>query len=139
MPVSFHIFKERGLVYVRYEGFATPDESLTAFGEYAQHPDCRPGQKQIVDFSKVTGFSNDFVKLMELQANKAEVFMGHGEETLIVYLATNEMTLTMARTVEKSWEPFPSVVPIVLQNEADSLALLGQPERSFADLLQAAT
>lgn len=138
MPVRFHVLPGRGLVYIRYEGHARAAESLAAFAEYMRHPDCRPGQKQLVDLGGVTSFDRDFAKLLELQARKADVFVAEGVQSLIVYHAPDELTFSMARLIERSWEPFPGVVALVQQNEADSLALLGQPEQSFADLLQSA-
>ena len=136
MSVTFKIIPGRGLVYVRYEGVATVEDSLRAFGEYANHPDCRPGQKQLVDLSGITAFDKDFPKLFELQARKADVFMADGAQTLLVYYAPDELTYSMARLVERSWEPFPSVVAIVQQNEADALELLGQTEKKFSELLK---
>lgn len=44
----------------------------------------------------------------------------------------------MAEAVIKSWEPSGAVIPLVQQDEAETLQLLGQPERSFDALLQAA-
>ena len=139
MPVTFHIFKDRGLVYVKYEGFARVEETMCAFGEYAQHPDCRPGQKQLVDLSGVEGFERNYAELMKLQARKADVFNDGAAQTLIVYYAPNPEVYEMALLVERSWEPFPAVVSLVQQNEADALALLGQPESSFAELLESAS
>ncbi len=136
MSVTFHILKSRGLVYVRYTGFARVEESLRAFGAYAQHPDCRPGQKQLVDLSGVTGFERNYAELFKLQALKAEVFNDGATQTLIAYYAPDPTVYAMARLIERSWEPFPSVVSLVQQDEADALALLGQPEKSFAELLE---
>ena len=72
----------------------------------------------------------------ELQARKADVFMADGAQTLLVYYAPDELTYSMARLIERSWEPFPSVVAIVQQNEADALELLGQTEKKFSELLK---
>lgn len=139
MSVTFHILANRGLVYVRYDGFARVEDSLRAFGAYAQHPDCRPGQKQLVDLSGVTGFERNYAELFKLQALKADVFNDGAAQTLIVYYAPDREVFGMARLIERSWEPFPSVVSLVQQSEADALALLGQRETSFAELLQGVT
>jgi hypothetical protein len=138
MPVSFKIFRDRGLVYVKYEGFALLDESARTFAAYAAHPEFRPGQKQLVDLAGVTGIEKDYVKLFALQARKADVFLGTGVQTLLVYYAPTEISLNMAEAVIKSWEPSGAVIPLVQEDEAETLQLLGQPERSFDALLQAA-
>ncbi|SHI86866.1 hypothetical protein SAMN05444000_103250 [Shimia gijangensis] len=138
MPVSFRILKSRGLVFVKYEGEARFDDTAQAFAEYAQHPDCRPGQKQLVDLSGITSMEKNFTKLMQLQAQKADVFAGNNAETLIVYYAPNPEGLGIAQMILKSWEPFDSVVPIVLDDEAESLAILGLKEASLSELLTSA-
>ena len=138
MSVDFRILPRRGLVYIRYEGLATVRDSLAAFDRYARHPDCRPGQKQLVDLSRITAYDRDFPKLFELQARKADVFMAEGAQTLVMYYAPTKITQEIAHLVERSWEPFPAVVALVQANEADALALLGQKEPSFEELLAAA-
>lgn len=136
MSVSFHIFPDRGLVYVHYAGFARLDDTMAAFAAYAAHPDTRRGQKQLVDLSAVTGYEQDFTKLMHVQAQKAGVFTDDGIQTLMVYFAPTPLSRDLARLVLRSWEPFDSVIALIQEDEAQSLELLGQPERSFADLLQ---
>ncbi|WP_368183724.1 hypothetical protein [Aestuariibius sp. HNIBRBA575] len=138
MPVSFRILPSLGLVYVRYEGFADVADSMKVFGEYAQHPDCRPGQKQFVDLSLVTEVEQDFPKLMELQAQKAGVFMNSQAQTLIVYYVTDELTRAMASLIARSWEPFPWVIPVVYENEKDALEFLGLAATSISELLNPA-
>jgi hypothetical protein len=138
MPVSFKILSERGLVFVRYTGFADLDESFEVFGQYAAHPDFHPGQKQLLDLSGVTGVERDYVKLFAMQAHKADVFLGTGAQTLLVYYAPTPIAMDLAETILKSWEPSGAVIPLIQQDEQEALQLLGQPERSFEDLLRAA-
>ena len=138
MPVTFKIFRERGLVFVKYEGFAHLYESFQAFGAYAAHPDFRPGQKQLVDLSGVTGVEKDYVKLFALQARKADVFLGSGAQTLLVYYAPTKLSAGLAESVLKSWEPSGAVIPLVQSDQAEALQILGQPERSFDEFLEAA-
>lgn len=138
MPVTFHILPARGLVYVRYEGHALLEETMIAFGRYMQHPDARRGQKQLVDLSAVTGIERDYTKLMAVQARKADQFVGDGVQTLIVYLAPGRLALELAHMAVKSWDSFESVVPLVQEDEAQALSLLGQPETRVTDLLEQA-
>ncbi|WP_420012026.1 hypothetical protein [Tateyamaria sp.] len=59
MPVSFNILAERGLVVVRYDGFAAISDTLGASKAYVAHPDYAPGQKQLVDLSSILGVTED--------------------------------------------------------------------------------
>lgn len=137
MTVSFRIIAARGLVYVRYEGQATAEETFQTFSDYIAHPEFRPGQRQLVDLSGVTGFDADYAALLAMQAKKADAFLIPGAETLLVYYAPTEPGYAMARMILRSWEDVDAVVALAQQDESQSLALLGQPERSFAELLQA--
>lgn len=135
MPVSFDILKNHSLVYVRYSGLAEISETFQAFGAYMQHPDFRPGQKQLVDLTHITDYERDFTAIMGAQAKKAEVFLMGATETLIVYLAPNPKSYEMARMICQSWEDVEGVVPIVQQSETDALSLLGLSETSLSELL----
>ena len=138
MPASFHIFPARNLVFVRYEGIVTLDDTARAFGAYASDPDCRPGQQQLVDLARITDWDRDFAGMMRLQAKKADTFHGNGSETLMVFHAPTGEARSMAQMVQRSWEGVSSVVTIVQPTEAEALAVLGQPEASFDALLEAA-
>ena len=136
MPVSFRILPSRGLVYVRYEGYAVLEDTFGVFAEYMGHPDFRPGQKQLVDLSAIDGFERNFAKLFEMQSMKADAFLSDESQTLIVYYAPGEEAQRMCQLIARSWEHVPSVVALVQQNETEALALLGQAESSIAELLE---
>ncbi|PRX38249.1 hypothetical protein SAMN05216257_103225 [Meinhardsimonia xiamenensis] len=133
MAVTFSIFPERGLVYVRYEGEARLADTMAAFAEYAAHPDCRPGQKQLVDLSAVTGVEMNFAQLMEMQARKADLF-GTAEETLMVYFAPTPEARRIANLAMRSWQGLGKVVALVAETEKQALELLGLSETGIAEL-----
>lgn len=136
MSVSFRILPDRGLVYIRYDGVARVAETAEAFRSYMAHPDCRPGQKQLVDLSRLTGFERDYFQIMSLQAMKAELFTTQGAETLMVYLVSGPTATELAQTVMRSWDACDTMVPLIQTIEADALQLLGQPEKSIQALLE---
>jgi hypothetical protein len=59
-------------------------------------------------------------------------------QTLLVYYAPTSVSMELAESVIRSWEPSGSVIPLIQEDEGESLQLLGQPERSFEELLQTA-
>ncbi|WP_071675329.1 hypothetical protein [Nioella nitratireducens] len=138
MPVSFRIFPKRGLVLVRYWGRVTLEESARAFGCYASDPEFRPGQDQLVDLSGVTAFEKDYLRFMAMQAEKAEILLASGARTLLVFYAPSAVSREIAETTMRSWEPSDKLVPMMQEDEADALALLGQRETRIEDLLQTA-
>lgn len=135
MPVRFQILPKHGLVYVRYDGFARFEDTNSVFARYASDPEARPGQKHLVDLSRMTGMERDFVKLMEMQAKKADVFMGTGQQTLMVYYAPTPVSLELAHIILRSWEPVDMVIARIQEEETKALTLLGLKVQTFADLL----
>ena len=138
MSIDVTILRARGLVYIRYSGFAWLDDTVSALDAYGNHPDFRPGHKQLVDMARVTGIERDYVKFMKLQAKKAEVFLSAEEQTLLVCYAPNRMATEMAELMVRSWERSGAVIPMIQPDEAAALHILGQPEESFEALLQGA-
>lgn len=138
MSISFTIFPERGLVYVRYEGFIDVEETAAAFADYARHPDRRPGQKQLVDLAAATGCDQNFARVMELQASKADVFLENGGQVLLVYYAPTRAAMDIAAIVRRSWEGLDSIVLRMVQTEEEALNVLGQPELSLDALMASA-
>lgn len=135
MPATFQILPERNLVYARYEGTISLADAEQVFAAYLQHPDCAPGQLQLVDLAEATGWKADFLKVMRLQAAKAGAFLKGQSEALLVYHAPTELARGIAATICRSWKDVAGVVPVVAETEADALAFLGLPETRFADLL----
>ncbi|WP_299282201.1 hypothetical protein [uncultured Tateyamaria sp.] len=135
MPVSFRIFPRRGLVVVRYAGFATIDETVAASRAYVGDRHYAAGQKQLVDMTDITGFEKDYVRFMELQATKAERLAGAGVQSLVVYIAPTPISKEVSAMFMRSWADVDAVVPLVQDSEANALALLGQSETSIASLL----
>ncbi|MEY1555714.1 hypothetical protein AB3Y40_08770 [Yoonia sp. R2331] len=136
MPVDFNLLASRGLVYLRYDGFVTVAEAMDALEEYKAHPQFHPGHKHLADFSRITGFEHDYVKVFALQAEVAAALVQDGYEILLVMLAQSGPALEMAHLVRKSWEGVTTVVPRVAETEAQALALLGQPETTTDDLMR---
>ena len=137
MPVKLNVFASRGLVYLRYDGFVKVAEAVASLEDYKAHPDFHPGHKHLADFSRITGFEHDYVKVFALQAEVAAALVRDGYEILLVMLATTDPGREIAHLVRKSWEGVTTVVPITAETEAQALALLGQPESSTSDLLRA--
>ena len=135
MPVEFQIFPKRGLVVVRYSGFATVNDTLTATEAYISHPDYVAGQKQLVDMTDVTGFEKDYVRFMEMQARKTERLVRSDLQSLVVYIAPTAVSRDLSAMFVRSWNDIGSVVPLVQDSEAEALALLGQPEETLDILL----
>ncbi|APZ54404.1 hypothetical protein [Salipiger abyssi] len=136
MSVSFRILPQHGIVYIRYEGFALFDDTIRAVGAYTQHPESSPGQKHLVDLSRITGIEQDFVKLMQIQALKADAFIGGGAQTMIVYYAPTPLAFEVSKVILRSWDGIDAVVPLVQQSETGTLSLLGVGLPSFAALLE---
>lgn len=136
MAVEMQVLADRGILYLRYDGFVRVDEAMTALQDYQNHPDFNPGHKHLADFSRITGFERDYVRVFSLQADVAATLVRSGIEILLVMLAGSKPGFEMAHLVRKSWEGVSTVVPRLAENEEQALALLGQPERHISDMLK---
>ncbi|WP_283424778.1 hypothetical protein [Shimia sagamensis] len=135
MPVEFKIFPKRGLVVVRYSGYATVNETLNATEAYVSHPDYVAGQKQLVNMTEVTGFEKDYVQFMGMQARLTERLVRSDLQSLVVYIAPTNISRDLSAMFVRSWIDIGSVVPLVQDSESEGLALLGQPEETLDVLL----
>ena len=138
MTVSFRIFPDRGLVVVRYAGFAVLDETFKAFEEYAAHPDYSHGHKHLVDLTELTGYEKDYARIMQIQATKADHLAQYGTQSLIVYLAPTPISQELSALIVRPWEDTDAIVPVIQYNESQALAILGQSETSIQALFAAA-
>ena len=138
MPVQFRIFPDRGLVVVRFSGDVLIEEAMEATQAYVAHPDYALGQKQLVDLSQVTSYEKDYVRFMEMQADKADRFAASGVQSLVVYIAPTPVSQEICTMYLRSWDDVDAVVPMIQHSEAEALTLLGQPETSV-DMLLAPT
>lgn len=135
MPVAFTIVPDQALVHVRYSGRATVQEGLEAFGAYMTHPDYRPDQRQFVDLGDVTEVEQDFPRLFQLQARKAAAFMAGHAPAMLVYFAPTEISLGMARLIQRSWEGLDGAVVRVVTEWDAAADVLGADPDAFARLL----
>jgi hypothetical protein len=134
MAVSYEIVPDLGIVYVRYWGVATVQETLETFGRFTQDPDFHPDLKHLIDLSCIVEYERSFPELMKLQAYKADTVMQGRGPSYMVYFAPNRLSQAMARTILKSWDGLSGVIGRVAQGETEALEMLGLQQRSFADL-----
>lgn len=138
MPAEFHILPDHNLVYVQYSGLMLVEDSLKAFGAYAKHPDARPGQRHLIDLSRITDMERDFARVMQLQATKAADLAMRETETLMVYFANTPASLKAAALAKNGWSASQGVIAIVQETEEAALAALGLAAASINALLDEA-
>lgn len=137
MPISYSILSDRDLAVVVYEGEIRVDEPAAVIADVMRHRSFRPDQMHLVDLSAVTGW-DPALEAAELPGEVRQDWRRQQRQTLCVYYAPTETARALAAVLAKAWEGNPSVVPLVLDDEAEALAILGQTEMSVAELPQAA-
>lgn len=136
MPVSFKILPQRQLALFTYSGFVGLAESRDAIGACARHPDHKPWMRQLCDLSLVTGVERNFIELLKMQAKIVEDLLAVGQELVVLFYAPTRAGQELAQMARKSWEGLDAVIVLIQDHEAETLALLGVPERSLAELQQ---
>ena len=137
MPISYSILSDRDLAVVVYEGEISAAERINVIADVVRHRSFRPDQMHLVDLSAVTGWED----ALETSITAGEVhqdWMRQTQQTLCVYYAPTDTARALAEILAKAWEGNPGVVPLVLDDEAEALAILGQTEMCVAELPRAA-
>ena len=135
---SFTVLRSRNLVYARYPDVIDMKAVRRVFDAYAAHPDSAPGQRQLIDFAETTAMKPDYLEFMKLMAHKMDTFLPAGTQTLMVYHAPTPVAFEIAEFGRACWDAVDGMSVRILQTEPDALDVLGEPERSFADLLSRA-
>lgn len=134
MPVNFEIFPRRGFVIARFSGHVLLADCLSSAQAYSEHPDFHPSQRQLVDFSSVTSYERDVVRMLEMMAKLPEHLVKPGFEPLVIHLAPHDLAMELANFTRRSVEGMESVNFRIVTSEAEALDILGQRERRLSDL-----
>ena len=70
MPASYQIFYDLNLVFVRYVGAVTTEESVENFLAYLMSGQARPGRSIFIDFSECVSVLIDFEDMVAMVAEK---------------------------------------------------------------------
>lgn len=135
MPITVDILSEHNLVYVRYSGVLLVSESVEAFARYATDPRARPGQRHLVDMTRLTDIDRDYPRFMQLQAMKTQTLANQGIETMMVFLATSPIGRQAAKIGMGGWTHDSGVVPIMQDSEEAALSSLGIRYTSIGAML----
>ncbi|MEZ5722801.1 MAG: hypothetical protein R3D59_15235 [Paracoccaceae bacterium] len=138
MPVSVRILPRQHLVYLRYVGVMAATDNISAFGEILAHPEFRKGMRALIDLTDLKDWERDFVAIMEFGAREAEVHDDPDRPTVIVCLAPNDHTRSLAQIINRTWDGSGRKVTVTVGSEAEALAILGVGATSIAALLQSA-
>ena len=78
----------------------------------------------------MTDLEQDFVRLFEFQAGKAAAFMKGRAPILLIYYAPTEISLRLARSVQRSWEGLDGAIVRVITEWDAAADILGlRPEQ----------
>lgn len=134
MPVTFKVLPRRNLVLFTYSGMVGMQESMEVVAAATCHPDYRPTMRQLCDLSRVTGVERDFPALLKMQARIVESLYTPEGELVVLFYAPGRAGREMAQMAHKSWEGLNSVLVLILDREAQALAVFGLPDPSIAAL-----
>lgn len=137
MPITYSILSDRDLAVVVYEGEILAAERAQVIDDVVRHRSFRPDQMHLVDLSAVTGWETDLERGVSPGEVRADWTRGD-RQTLCVYYAPTARSQTLAGILARAWEGNPGVVALVLDDEAEALAILGQTEMRVAELPRAA-
>ena len=139
MSVTFQVLEEHGLVYVEYGSVANVPDTQAAFSAFMDLAKTHPANKHLVDLSGIEKIEFDVPEFFKLQLKKVEGYLLEELPTLIVYYAPHEKARELAQLCKRSWQMIPSVVTVIVDDEAEALSLLGMSHVSIASMLEPAS
>jgi len=138
MPIRYSILSDRDLAVVVYDGHISAAERADVIGEVIRHRRFRPDQMHLIDLAGVTGWEEDLEQSVKPGEVLHDWMRQKSRQTLCVYYAPSDAARDLAAILARAWEGVPGVVPLVLDDEAEALAILGQTEMRVAELPRAA-
>jgi hypothetical protein len=137
LPVGSLILQKRNLIVFTFSGMVTLQETMDTLSACARQPEYQPWMRQICDLSRMTGYEDDFIKFLKMQAQFAEDMQINGQEMIVMFYAPTAPGQKIAQMARRSWEEISSVVMLIQTDEAEALSMLGLRERSMAELASA--
>ena len=77
------------------------------------------GMRELVDLRHLTDWERDFPAIMRHQALEAEVHDDPHRPTLVVCLAPDEHTRSLAQVINRAWENSHRVVTVTVETEPE--------------------
>ena len=137
MPISHAILSDRDLALVVYEGTVSASDRAEVIEAVRRNRSFRPDQMHLVDLSGVTGWDLDLEAAVRPGA-LARDGAAPLRQSLCVYYAPTPVAQRLAAILARAWTGNPNVVPVIVEDEAEALAILGQTEMRVAELATAA-
>lgn len=136
MPIEFQTSLELDLVYARWWGFMTEEARRKNFEAYLQDVHYRPGRRELIDLSGITGTDFDFDRaqllLHQLRMNGSRKDM----LTFRVILAPGEVPYGCARMFQAMAEATQNGHVKVFKTERNALAALELSAPTIEALLE---
>lgn len=135
VPATYKHLPEHGLCYVRFWGDLLMAEVESCFREFAQHPDSMTLHKHLVDFSGITRYDSNIVRILEFQAKSVDVFANASSQWLFAYFAPTPIGSELALYGVRAWSDQPKAVVRMCDSEAAVIDVLGLPVADLQTLL----
>lgn len=134
MPANFQLFEKYGLAYVKFWDHVSMEEVAACAERFANEPGSDAAYRHLVDFSGVTSYDSNYVKIIEMQAKLADVFDGDANQWIFAYYAPKKVGREMANYGIRAWDNVEKVVIRMTMTESDTFDVLGLGDVSFASI-----
>lgn len=135
MPADYRVIEAKGLVYVKFWGHLAMQHVADCLERFSKEPASLTYARHLVDFSEITAYDDDVVKILEMQARLAEVFTGDMDQWIFAYFAPTHVSRELANFGIRAWSGVDQVVIRMTANESDSFDILGLPDRTIREAL----
>ena len=137
MPISYSIHPDRGLAHFRMTGTIDVAQTLGSFADYVRNPLFDPSYVMLTDAQDVGAVDADFLGIVGGVQRAMPFLRSFPDEASSIIYAPRDLIFGMARIMQQVVEPVSRLRFQILRDEAEALALAGQPEADFNALDQA--
>lgn len=135
MSVSFQIIPSSGMVLVRLYGKILLDDCVSAAASYARQSDARSSRNLLIDLTQVTGYEQDYGKILHSMAKIQDNLWHPGSEPLVVCLASTPISQRVSVAIHRVISALPGVIARRVSDESHALDILGLAERNLDALV----
>lgn len=125
MSITYKIFEDPVVVFIRYVGHVTLHDVTTALEQFAKEGAAYQGQPHFFDFSQVTSYKIDYIEFFTFMGRLADVYPFSAGEHLFVFFAPDGPPADLSEILRKPYANSSTILLRTARTRDQALDILG--------------
>ncbi|MCF2872770.1 hypothetical protein L0664_17010 [Octadecabacter sp. G9-8] len=125
MPVTYKIFHDPILVFIRYFGHVTLPDIAQALKQFSKEGANYQGQPHFFDFSRVTSYDVDYNEFFKLIGHLADAYPQSTGEHLFVFFAPDGPPADLSAILRVPYAQSPTLLVRIARTPEQAFDILG--------------